>query len=454
MVSPRLAHQPVQPESGCCPSLKIKLVSYLVNSIFNLPNTGLAEEVIIRELTYKDTKLDGEAEENRKESDERAKAHQSLYEAALSQKFEEVYSILEDGKVSVTEKIAINGNTTLHLVIGITKKKEVLEKMLELVPERSTLLGMQNSDGSTLLHVAAIVGNIEAAKILVQRNQDLLFIKDKEGHTPLARALSNMHTDTYLYLLNPTHDIEMATLFTGISGDELLVNAISSKDYHAALKLSDHYRSFHSDATLMAIAQNFPRELNIWERVVDRSSLMNLLLLLLLLYLGGFNAPEDLLTLIGLAYALHIKFVKEEAEMHNVATRLLKAICELIKRSTATRFHSDYYNNAILEATRQNADKVVRVIVSFFPNAIWSANEEGHNIIQYAVINHSEKVYNLLYQMSEHKNIYRTIKDTFGNNLLHLAAKLAPPDKLNHISGAALQLQRELQWFKVAIFGT
>ncbi|KAF5788690.1 putative PGG domain, ankyrin repeat-containing domain superfamily [Helianthus annuus] len=145
---------------------------------------------------------------------------------------------------------------------------------------------------------------------------------------------------------------------------------------------------------------------------------------------------------------LHIKFVKEEAEMHNVATRLLKAICELIKRSTATRFHSDYYNNAILEATRQNADKVVRVIVSFFPNAIWSANEEGHNIIQYAVINHSEKVYNLLYQMSEHKNIYRTIKDTFGNNLLHLAAKLAPPDKLNHISGAALQLQRELQWFK------
>ncbi|KAJ0751636.1 putative ankyrin repeat-containing domain superfamily [Helianthus annuus] len=149
---------------------------------------------------------------------------------------------------------------------------------------------------------------------------------------------------------------------------------------------------------------------------------------------------------------LHIKFVKEEAEMHNVATRLLKAICELIKRSTATRSHSDYYNNAILEATRQNADKVVRVIVSFFPNAIWSANEEGHNIIQYAVINRSEKVYNLLYQMSEHKNIYRTIKDTFGNNLLHLAAKLAPPDKLNHISGAALHLQRELQWFKVAIF--
>ncbi|XP_076930077.1 uncharacterized protein LOC143594724 [Bidens hawaiensis] len=50
--------------------------------------------------------------------------------------------------------------------------------------------------------------------------------------------------------------------------------------------------------------------------------------------------------------------------------------------------------------------------------------------------------------MSEHKNIYRTIKDPLGNNLLHLAGRMEPPDKLNRISGAALQIQRELQWFK------
>ena len=38
-----------------------------------------------------------------------------------------------------------------------------------------------------------------------------------------------------------------------------------------------------------------------------------------------------------------------------------------------------------------------------------------------------------------------------GNNMLHLAAGLAPEDKLNAISGAALQMQRELLWFKVII---
>lgn len=33
--------------------------------------------------------------------------------------------------------------------------------------------------------------------------------------------------------------------------------------------------------------------------------------------------------------------------------------------------------------------------------------------------------------------------------MLHLACKLAPTHRLNCVSGAALQMQREIQWFKV-----
>lgn len=39
--------------------------------------------------------------------------------------------------------------------------------------------------------------------------------------------------------------------------------------------------------------------------------------------------------------------------------------------------------------------------------------------------------------------------DNFSNNILRLAGNLAPKDQLNRVSGAALQMQRELQWFKV-----
>ncbi|XP_071689266.1 uncharacterized protein [Rutidosis leptorrhynchoides] len=107
-----------------------------------------------------------------------------------------------------------------------------------------------------------------------------------------------------------------------------------------------------------------------------------------------------------------------------------------------------YYSEPVFEATRQNAHEVVKSIVESYPDAITMDNEDGHDFIQYAVINRSEKIYNLLYNMRKHGNIYNTKEDSSKNNLLHLAARLAPNNKLKSISGAALQMQRELKWFK------
>ncbi|KAF5808973.1 putative PGG domain, ankyrin repeat-containing domain superfamily [Helianthus annuus] len=184
---------------------------------------------------------------------------------------------------------------------------------------------------------------------------------------------------------------------------------------------------------LMAIAQNFPSKLNFWERMFEGSTCSFIIL--------GYNFKL-------LSRFKFVEAIERKQKNYNDAKNLLKYMCLFIKSKTDASSHHEHYINAILEATRQNADEVVKIIVSELPNAIWSTNEHGHNIIQYAVITRSEKVYNLLYQMSGHKNIYKTIKDPFGNNLLHLAARLAPSDKLNHISGAALQIQSELKWFK------
>ncbi|CAH1448936.1 unnamed protein product [Lactuca virosa] len=252
-----------------------------------------------------------------------------------------------------------------------------------------------------------------------------------------------MHTETARHLLQHidtvTDDIQKDALFSGTTGDDLLVTAISSKDFRKceldsnssskkpahltdsadfgiyvvfARKLLEHYKTLHSDAVLTAIAQNFPHEACSFGR-----------------------------------YAVS-PFRKERHEIHLHAMYMLGEVCHLIQRTNHSSSYHHYYTNPILEATRQNANEVVEEIVNWFPNAIWSANEDGHNFILYAAINRSEKVYNLLYHMSEHKNIYRTLEDSSENNLLHLAARLAPSNKLNLISGAALQIQRELQWFK------
>jgi hypothetical protein len=44
-----------------------------------------------------------------------------------------------------------------------------------------------------------------------------------------------------------------------------------------------------------------------------------------------------------------------------------------------------------------------------------------------------------------------TYEDEKKNNMLHLAAKLAPQDQLELVSGAAFQMCVELLWFEVQL---
>ncbi|XP_042753572.1 ankyrin repeat-containing protein ITN1 isoform X3 [Lactuca sativa] len=326
---------------------------------------------------------------------DRAKNLDRLYNYTEAGYWNGVEDILRQEKVAVTDKITNNGNTALHAAVGSFRGREFLEKLLEKIPENTQLTNIRNSDGSTLLHVAAISGNNETADILVARDPHMLLAKDKEGQTPLALALSNMHTHTARHLLRHintlTDDIQKDALFSGTTGDDLLVTVISSKDF-----------------VISCIIMSF------------------LYILGMLVYL----------------------FFKEGHQNFEDAIGLLAEVSMLIREKNHFSSYHHYYTNPILEASRQNAYEFVDKIMHHFPNAIWSANEDGHNIIQYAVVNRSEKIYNLLYWMSQHRNICRTIKDSSGNNLLHLATRLAPNNKLNLISGEALQIQRELQWFK------
>ena len=52
--------------------------------------------------------------------------------------------------------------------------------------------------------------------------------------------------------------------------------------------------------------------------------------------------------------------------------------------------------------------------------------------------------------MSGHKVFAATeVFKEENENALHIATKLTPPHRLNVVTGAALQMQRELQWFQV-----
>lgn len=91
------------------------------------------------------------------------------------------------------------------------------------------------------------------------------------------------------------------------------------------------------------------------------------------------------------------------------------------------------------------------VLIQMYPNLIWKVDDHSRSMFHIAVVHRQEKIFNLIYELGAHKDLIASYKDENNNNMLHLAGKLAPPDRLKIDSGAALQLRRELHWFKVMI---
>jgi hypothetical protein len=93
-----------------------------------------------------------------------------------------------------------------------------------------------------------------------------------------------------------------------------------------------------------------------------------------------------------------------------------------------------------------------------FINAMRKANFEllsavdncHRGIFSYAVLHRKQNVIQLMHCLRGRKEKFRSRIDTFGNNLLHFAAQLCPSSDRDTRSGAALQMQREIQWFKVS----
>ncbi|KAJ9551052.1 hypothetical protein OSB04_015097 [Centaurea solstitialis] len=141
-----------------------------------------------------------------------------------------------------------------------------------------------------------------------------------------------------------------------------------------------------------------------------------------------------------------INHIKKKKEAFGHARKVLQSTCGQIDNLIHTRHL--FYEHTILEAAIYNAGAVFSVIFQRSRESHKSKNKDGYDSFQLAVIYRSEKIYNYLSVMGEEKNCYRTIKDSFENNMLHLAARLAPSHVLKRRTGAALQLQRELQWFE------
>ncbi|KAJ0703577.1 putative ankyrin repeat-containing domain, PGG domain, ankyrin repeat-containing domain superfamily [Helianthus annuus] len=100
-----------------------------------------------------------------------------------------------------------------------------------------------------------------------------------------------------------------------------------------------------------------------------------------------------------------------------------------------------------IAAERGNTKFLVELIHRC-PDLIWKVNDDKQTIFHIAVKYRHEGIYNLLYEIGSMKDFVIRREDIDDNNMLHLVGKRATKERLAIVSGPALQMQRELLWFK------
>lgn len=145
------------------------------------------------------------------------------------------------------------------------------------------------------------------------------------------------------------------------------------------------------------------------------------------------------------------KEVRDKKTRHQQTLQLAEYLCQkLISLPGNDDAPSVIFRDAVIKAATYGNSEMVEKIIHHYPEVLFHGDADtDKDIFLLAASNRFESVINLIYNMSDRKYVLFDDTDKEGNNLMHICGKLAPADRLNLVPGAALQMQRELQWFKV-----
>ncbi|KFK24912.1 hypothetical protein AALP_AA8G041100 [Arabis alpina] len=335
----------------------------------------------------------------------------------------------------------------------------VKEILCHMTPEQMLPKMSQNASYHTPLTVVAVSGNMEIAEALVTKNPKLLEIPGINGQIPVVVAVENtqMEMARYLYTRTP---VQVLLDEDGYHGSLLLLNAIFYKMLDIALDLFGKCRRLAvtkhlqiESIPIIVLASKpdlFPGDCQL-------GRLKRLLYSCIKVKLPTLQASrsnkDHQNTLMGkllkfLSKWTGIDEVYQMKVMHLQAKKLLLGISEEILLM-GFKERSENVDEALLFAVRYgNVDFLVEMIKNN-SELLWSTRTSSSStLFLLAVEFRQEKVFSLLYGLDDRKYLLLADKDCDGNGVLHLAGYPSPPSKLATVTGAALKMQRELQWFK------
>lgn len=124
----------------------------------------------------------------------------------------------------------------------------------------------------------------------------------------------------------------------------------------------------------------------------------------------------------------------------------------MLKKEQLTSTQLDIVKMSIFKAVEHGHVEFVTHMCEAHPRFLKLDDKNNKNIFQFAVECRQNKIYSLIHGLDkEDQRFFGLRVTTFPENMLHLAGNLSPLSRFNRIHGPSLQMQRELQWFKVSI---
>ncbi|RZC52709.1 hypothetical protein C5167_021136 [Papaver somniferum] len=302
-----------------------------------------------------------------------------LYKAIFNNDWERAKAYLKHNPNAVSARLTSTGDTALHIA-AVSGRIHLVKELVQLMP--SEALEITTHVGCTALLQTAVTGSMEIAKLMVEKNSNLLRIKNPFNLIPLVVSAVNGNEVLlrYLYSVTPKEELDPRA---GITGAAFLTSLIMADIYDIALDVLQRYPKLATS------------------RDPDGNTIINMLSIKPSAFPSG-NRHGLWQQLIYTSIPIELDHLFRDVE----------------RDEDTMRIRSEH------------------VVQKF-----------SQGLIQLAVMHRQEKIYNFMSQMGQ-KNEMAACIDNFGNNILHFAGVLAPAFQLDKVSGAALQMQREIQWFQ------
>ncbi|KAM1411566.1 hypothetical protein COP1_024245 [Malus domestica] len=417
--------------------------------------------------------------------------NQTLLNLVKKEDWDAAMEFLIQHPKAVTARIR-DGGTILHLAV-IYKKVDIAKELVHLMRPKD--LEIQDYVGLTALHlvITDIPESVELAKCMVEKNNKLLSIVYPPEQTvaPLAGKITPLFE---AYGLG--HEGEMAKYLYSVTPHETL------NDSECAMLITEGFRLKRFDIAWdliqrrpeLAIAKDFYGKtplnelasmpsaflsgspLNFWEQwIYDDIQIKPMPTIEEPIPTThddvciNVEKPEDgdqsnkrqrhlICSGISLFRGLVVKTfgkllgfnrIYQMRLAHFRILEFLSRMCEVTKNKDVKELQG-LEKAMFLAVKKGHVEYITRLCRANYKLQWMITNEKGQNIFQFAAECRQHKVFSLLYGLDDQRNWswFVSRKDKSSNNMLHMVGTISSAAQINLIRGAALQMQRELQWLK------